>query len=444
MGYSSKGKRPSEYASKSAHSKVIQDEEVVKYLERCHLPKSAEEVELPEQLIVELDTSIESPIKHVIAIDGGYTDISVKKSFPSSTLAFFQFGALAFKLNDLEELGQKPFIDPSDMARLKDIERFKFILPTKNIALGDELTLTNTVRRSVYEFFTAEPRTESRKLIETLKWFLFEEYSRSPIALWELSSCPSCGERVKIGSTHIKADFTLACSHCSEKLYLTDVFRLHEAVDNELGASGILGYVTKLLEQFILIYILRSLVRDNPSSLKQVLFIIDGPLAFFGQTANMHRPMQRLIEYLFDNHELHLAGLEKSGAFVEHADEIMRRLKPNSVLLLDNTYIHKYIVPGKADPTKTYGRSTYFGNKVIFKSGDDRTYVVTLAGKEVLEAPTERDIRNLHVILQNISLLKCDMYDSSLLPVSLANKLVSLANHPSSVILEKFSKEKVH
>jgi hypothetical protein len=35
---------------------------------------------------------------------------------------------------------------------------------------------------------------------------------------------------------------------------------------------------------------------------------------------------------------------------------------------------------------------------------------------------------------------KCDMYDNSLLPVALANKLVSLANHPSSRILQKFAK----
>jgi len=32
------------------------------------------------------------------------------------------------------------------------------------------------------------------------------------------------------------------------------------------------------------------------------------------------------------------------------------------------------------------------------------------------------------------------MYDNSLLPIALANKLVSLSDHPSSVFLEKFAK----
>lgn len=35
------------------------------------------------------------------------------------------------------------------------------------------------------------------------------------------------------------------------------------------------------------------------------------------------------------------------------------------------------------------------------------------------------------------------MYDNSLFPVALVNKLVSLANHPSSVILEKFAKKNI-
>jgi len=43
----------------------------------------------------------------------------------------------------------------------------------------------------------------------------------------------------------------------------------------------------------------------------------------------------------------------------------------------------------------------------------------------------------------NIDKLKCDMYENSLLPVALANKLVSLSNHPSSVLLEKFARQSI-
>ena len=44
-------------------------------------------------------------------------------------------------------------------------------------------------------------------------------------------------------------------------------------------------------------------------------------------------------------------------------------------------------------------------------------------------------------MLANVAKLKCDMYDNALLPVALVNKLVSLADHPSSKILQKFAIE---
>lgn len=66
-------------------------------------------------------------------------------------------------------------------------------------------------------------------------------------------------------------------------------------------------------------------------------------------------------------------------------------------------------------------------------------YVASLPTVDTNATPIESDFRNLQVILTNIEKLKCDMYDNSLIPVALANRLVSLANHPSSRILQKFA-----
>jgi len=149
---------------------------------------------------------------------------------------------------------------------------------------------------------------------------------------------------------------------------------------------------------------------------------------------------------LLKKYNLFLAGLEKSGAFVEHADEISARLKPGEILLLDNDYIYKYIIPGKADPDKPYARTSYYGGKLVYKSKDERIYVVTIpvSDETVVLAPEKGDFHNIDIILHNIEKLKCDMYDSSLIPVALVNKLVSLADHPSSVILEKFAKTSIN
>ena len=69
-----------------------------------------------------------------------------------------------------------------------------------------------------------------------------------------------------------------------------------------------------------------AILRTKPALLEDFLFIKDGPLAFFGQTSNMHQPMRALVKFLLARHNLYLAGLEKSGPFVEHADEIRRDL----------------------------------------------------------------------------------------------------------------------
>jgi hypothetical protein len=124
---------------------------------------------------------------------------------------------------------------------------------------------------------------------------------------------------------------------------------------------------------------------------------------------------------------------------VEHADEIIGKLDPGTVLILDNDYIYRYVLPGKADPANPYGRTTYYSNKLIFKTRRGWVYVVSLPTRQSLAYPTEDDLENLSEILTNIEKLRCDMYDNALVPVALANKLVSLANHPSSRILQKFA-----
>jgi hypothetical protein len=214
---------------------------------------------------------------------------------------------------------------------------------------------------------------------------------------------------------------------------------LHEAVDNELGAGGILGYVTTTIEQILMVHLIRLILKTKPGRLEHALFIKDGPLACFGQTANMHQPMRALVRYLFKAQDVFLAGLEKSGPFVEHADAISERLENGKALLLDDAYIYKNIVPGVADPSGPYGRPTYVGNKLIFKTRRGCMYVASLPTVDTNATPIESDFRNLQVILTNIEKLKCDMYDNSLIPVALANRLVSLANHPSSRILQKFA-----
>ena len=443
MSYSSKnGRRPPEYASKSSHQEIIKDKAVQAFLSECKLPSTASDVETIGCETVLVDDKSPASIRHIVAVDGGYTEVAVRENFPSARIAFFQFGALFFALDDLQAIHDSKFIFPEQMAKMKSIQRLKLTLPTKGIIAYGAPTLTASVRQAIYRFFVSEPT--DGPLAQTLKRLLFDEYSGSGPQEWSLASCPLCGCRnIPVRSTDVDSDYQFICENCKSPLFLTDVFRLHEAIDDELGASGVLGYLTTLIEQIIVAHLIRLVLKTRPALLSEICFIKDGPLAFFGQTANLYKPMRRLMCWLKDNHNAVVVGSEKSGAFVEHADAIASHLKPGAAMLLSNDYIYRHIIPGQADPNRPYGSTTYYGSKVIYRTPSGRMYVLTLPTREPLSNPKPSDLFNLETALRVVTQLRCDMYDSALIPVALVNKLVSLADHPSTQIIEKFAKASI-
>ncbi|MEH2953325.1 hypothetical protein VV089_10085 [Candidatus Merdisoma sp. JLR.KK011] len=434
--------KPFERASKTSHTNIINDTTVQSFLSKCKIPPYHEEIDDKDIELLMLEEPTKNPIKNIITIDGGYTNVFVKEDFPSSTIAFFQFGALFFKHQDLLDLKEKPFIDPEDFSKLQNIQRIKLVVPTKGIALDGEIDFVSSVRRTIYEFFISQP--ERNGFMDALKWLIFEEYSSSDNSkIWHLATCPHCSIGVDIQRKNVQNDYTITCPHCGGKIYLTDILRLHEVIDNELGAGGILGYLTTAVEQIIIVYLIKQMLNIRPSLLSQTLFVKDGPLAFFGQTANLHKPMRKLMTFLNQNHSIYLVGLEKSGSFVEHAVQASKKMLPKQMLLLGNSYIYKYIIPGNGRDSEPYAISSYYGHKVIFKSEHNNVYVATIPNVQAMVEPQISDYININEILYNITALKCDLYYNSLVPVVMANKLVSLADHPSSDLLKTFAQEKI-
>lgn len=448
MAIRSRSPKPNEWAAKTNHTHIIQDDFVKNFLSACDLPPDNIDADTFSEITYTLDSNVKNPIKHLLAVDGGYTIAEVKKQFPSSQIAFFQFGAVLFHVKDLEELSEKPFIFPEDMNKLHNLQRFKLALPIKNIKSKSQSSLKNSIRKVIYDFFMEKRDGES--FMETLDWLIFEAYSDTPIDEYILGSDPNGDSgKVSLSRSAMKRDFTFEIS--GETIYLTDVFRLYEVVDEEQGAAGILGYVTRLIEQLILVHFIKSIYQLQPSLLNEFLFIADGPLSFSGQTANMHKPMRSLANYLQTKRNLFLVGIEKSGAFVDHAQQICLAnadktfLKKGDFILLSNEYIYKYIVPGNSE-TMHYGSTAYYGGKVIFHSEDGQILVLTVPvpSRDVVLNPELSKFKNINEIILNMQKLRCAMYDDAVIPIALANKLVSLANHPSKVLLEKFAKAQMN
>lgn len=450
MAYVSKtGRRPMERASKSSHSHVINNEEVKRFLEMCDLPKTSDQVELASQYLHPVQYPRHNPIENIVAADGGWRMVPVRKSFPSSTLTFFQFGALWLKAKDLQELQDIPFISTEAIGKLKDLQRHALVFPTKNLPLKGGADMLFTVRKTIYDFFRKNQANSGQEdtFFHTLRWFIFREYDPRGIKTYPLSKCPSCNEKdIQLTLAEFKNDgFSTPCPNCKEQLFLTDVFRFHELVDEELGAGGMISYLANVIEHILLLHIIRWIIGYKSSILGKFFFIKDGPLAFFGQTAYLHKPMRDLFIYLEQHHNLFMAGLEKTGAFVDHAHEIKNRIPKGHVYFLSNHHIYTYILAGDPDNSPPYADTSYYSSKMIFRSRDDKLYVVSIPNKssEVYRDPKLEDMHNLMEILDMVEKLKCDMYDDALIPVALANKLISLSDHPSSKLLERFAKGQV-
>jgi len=449
MGYPSKNnRRPFEAASKASHHHIINDPEVQKLMSRIYKPPRSEEIPL-EDVTVDFEPPKDNQIEAIIAVDGGYTEAVLEKGFPSRTMHFLQFGALLFKQEDLAALDAAAFIAPEDMAKLKNINRLKLALPTKNIRFQDENTLKGSVLKAIYEFFVKGTLGEDQSLIDTLAWFTFRRYKQNQRTeedkCWELATNPLTleGKSILLSESRMNRDYTFTCPETGGKIYLTDIFRFQEVIDEDFGATGILGYLTNVIEHLIIIHIIRQLIHYQPDTLRKVFFIKDGFTGFSGQSASLRKLMVELINWLLDKHDIVLAGLEKSGAFVDHAQSIQQNLSPGKVLILTDDYIYRYIRPGDPDSKDPYASSSYYGHKVIFKARNGQMYVVSIPVRELKKNPTADDLPNLQVILANVEALHCDMYDSALFPVALVNKLVSLSAHPSQRILQKFASQSI-
>lgn len=447
MSYGSKGRKPAEYASKAAHQYLVNDPSIKEVLSALAMPSEASRESIASTALP--FQPVKTPITDVFAIDGGYSHVDLISGFPGAMVTFFQFGALHFSLDALFHIEQSRHPNPEDMQRLKTIERIKFVLPTFNTKRKDCASLTDSVRWTLQEFLQNETLGEEISLLDTLAWFIFRKYKAANTPENErryyLSSLPGAraGQSADLSEAEMTAEYTFNSTDSRPELLLVDVFRLHEVIVENTSALGICGYVAGVVEHLILLHIIRSMMRYQ-DCLSRALLLLDRPTGFFGNTSRLVEPMLDLVNFLFEKESIFMAGLEKSGAFVNHAHLIRDIMPPSSFIILDNDYINKYISPLQENSNRPYASTSYYGHKIIFKTRHNNMYVVSLPVTKLQTAPTIEDIPNLPEILTHIEQLKCDMYENALLPIALANRLVSLSNIPSSKILAKFARSTIN
>jgi len=178
---------------------------------------------------------------------------------------------------------------------------------------------------------------------------------------------------------------------CTKKypVYSTDALRIHERFHDNSTNGEAFGEVMQVWERVLLIHLLRWFERKGLlDQIAKIAFVLDGPLAMFGHPAWLSpiikAELKRLNKVVRNcgGEDLLIIGIEKSGSFVTHFEEIDRTetgepFFPNGTYaLLTDKYIKERVIYSSSD--KPYGQDTYFGRKVFYKTKSGARIVGTI------------------------------------------------------------------
>jgi len=351
-------------------------------------PYSAADIHLPQIDVSAIDKPDFLP-DLILAIDGSYQCVPVKNGFPGAEIGYITVASVLLLMKDVQALSTKKFIDPKKFRETEKATAFDSVFPGCNIVIDSEVSPRASLRRFLYEQFgNATAFSDFESLLDTYEILLkhridsgIDKYPASPLD--ELMDNPNEKMRIELGQ--------YTCDVTGQPLYSTDALRIHELL-NPLGTSGeMYGQLSFIIERLWLVHLLRAFEKKNwLPTLQKVAFVLDGSLAFYSVSAWIVKPFIDEIcrinelQKKYTGKDLLIIGLEKTGRFVEHFNDMDTSpvgsddvISNNTAILLTDSYIKQNII--FSNSTKIYGKDTYFGRKFFFKTKNGYRLVPQLA-----------------------------------------------------------------
>ncbi|MBO9496481.1 hypothetical protein J7438_20705 [Thalassotalea sp. G20_0] len=402
----------------------------------------------------------------VHASDGSFYESSVSQRMLSTKVGYVKVSSLMLDVEKYLELGKEEptrYIDPFKKNALEqDVRALALSLPSANLRYKGSDNVADGFRHRLYEEFvnskTNLPKAGS--LLQTLfrlaswgggKQGILSDKNRYIF----VHQCPSCGEQPlnngfgQKGFAVSEEDEVTACSKCGMSIYPTDALRLHETITDHGGLSGGLSRIMNVAEHLLIGHtILDCLLGDYVSALSDICFFIDGPLAFFGQPAWLHRPMQRLI---FETNEklkslgqspMMMIGIQKQGVVAEHSQMIRKYLPRDHFRFVDDEYRNRFLSPVKDE--QVFGYETYYGQDLIYHTERGNVFVlgVPYPFKDKTGSSFKQDKANINFypdlgrVFKMVKIFESDLYEGSLVPVIIAHRNASISRLPGGKVLD--------
>jgi hypothetical protein len=444
-------------AGKGGHSDFVRNPDVQAFLEACDYmrPPNDDEGKAIASTFGKAPAN-EPPVlpEYVIASDASKSDKPISEKLPSTQIGFIKVSHVLIQMNKYAELIDPitRFVDPFKVAELhRNASPITYTLPGSNIRFQGAATVKAGFRHALF-LQLGENRAGGGQNKLILTNTLLALNNNTII----VDSCPTCKNKQQFVFT--LNDQTLDCNSCGSKVYMTDWLRLHEGVSDFGDNTEAITRMMNCVEHLLLVAFIQQVFDADPSTLSKMAFVMDGPLAIFGQPAKLHA---RIMEFLSKLNarltELRLEsllvmGLQKTGEIMDHANLISRFLPPGAFRVLDDNYRNEFI-KGSEAPASNFGNETYYGQDFLFKTERGRMFnfaipymVATKENDRQGERFSEKKVKIesygslIARACDFIRHFELDLYESAIVPVALAHRHASISIVPGGKVLDIITK----
>lgn len=442
-----------ETAGKGGHADFVRNPDVQKFLSECDYmrpPSDDEAKAIASQFVAAPKGSGFALPNFVVASDASKSDAPINDKLPSTQLGFIKVSHVLVAMDKYAELidPSSRFVDPFKAADMhRNAQPITYVLPGSNIKYKGAAGVRDGFRRAVYDQLTADRRDGGNRMVLTETLFALNADELT------ISACPSCKSSI--------GDFLFTpskpvhqCPSCAAAVYATDWLRLHEGVSDFGDNTSAMTRMMNAVEHLLLAAFILELLRGNPGALGRIAFVMDGPLALFGEPAKLHPRLMGLLHAAnvklaaLGQEPLLVMGLQKTGGVMDHA-RLLERFLPNGVIrVIDDAYRHTYIT-GSDTPSANFGNETYYGQDFLFKTERGRIFNFALpypfGSKDVdgggtkfaqMKAELPRYGSLIERACNLISHFELDLYDNAIVPVALAHRHASISLMPGGKVLD--------
>jgi hypothetical protein len=387
----------------------------------------------------------------IVAIDGSSQEVPVKTGYPGAQVGYLTVASILLDLGAVDRLDSARPADPVAFRKTEDAATIDAALPGSNVVTRTHKSAKVAFREELYEVFHNEVVDSQDRvpLLDTYEALLSRKPTTRP------QTCPyddlGCNRSFVIGPG-------LSECACGERrsIWSTDALRIHERF-REVGTNGEgFGEVMQVWERVLLVHLLRAFERRGfRAQAHRLAFFLDGPLALFGHpawlSAAISAELQRINAevHALTGRDLVIVGVEKTGTFVAHFDEIDQtetrgeeRFLPQSYFLLTDAYIKRRII--YSDSPKRYGIDTYFGRKFFYKTKSGARIVASIPfldpSQDTLDSDDIRLYPSFATVCALLDKLVSCRYPNALAPLVSAHAQAAIPLHLGAKVLEQLAR----